>query len=136
MPHKCTQCGREFKDGSTEILKGCPSCGGKKFLYVREADRHDDVLEEKSIESIAEETKEEILEVKTEEERQSVELFDRIESIRVLNPGSYELNIKKLAESDELVVRLGNDERYMVDIISMAKSQKSQKPKKSKKSKK
>jgi predicted nucleic acid-binding Zn-ribbon protein len=136
MPHKCTQCGREFKDGSTEILKGCPSCGGKKFLYVREADRHDDVLEEKSIESIAEETKEEILEVKTEEERQSVEVFDRIESIRVLNPGSYELNIKKLAESDELVVRLGNDERYMVDIISMAKSNKSQKPKKSKKSKK
>ncbi|MGA9028872.1 MAG: Zn-ribbon containing protein, partial [Methanoregula sp.] len=21
MPHKCTKCGREYKDGSTEILK-------------------------------------------------------------------------------------------------------------------
>jgi ACR3 family arsenite transporter len=53
MPHKCTKCGREFRDGSTEILKGCPSCGSKKFLYVREEHRHRDVLEEKTITEIA-----------------------------------------------------------------------------------
>lgn len=123
MPHKCTKCGREFSDGSMEILKGCPSCGGKKFLYVSDSTRHDDVLEEKTIDEIAEDTQEEVLEVKpaTEEHR---EVFDRIESIRVLNPGSYELNIEKLAKSDEVVVRLGRDERYMVDILSMAKGKK------------
>jgi predicted nucleic acid-binding Zn-ribbon protein len=64
MPHKCTKCGREYRDGSTEILKGCASCGGKKFLYVKEAEIHRDVLEEKSIGEIAQETKEEILEVR------------------------------------------------------------------------
>jgi predicted nucleic acid-binding Zn-ribbon protein len=46
MPHKCTKCGREYKDGSTEILKGCESCGNKKFLYVKEAELNRDVLEE------------------------------------------------------------------------------------------
>jgi predicted nucleic acid-binding Zn-ribbon protein len=128
MAHKCTKCGREFKSGSTEILKGCPSCGGKKFLYVRESERHKDVLEEKSIEEIVEETQEEVLEVKDEKPLKA-DAFDRIESIRVLRPGSYELNIEKLAHSDEVVVRLGNDEKYMVDILSMAKSKKKQQQK-------
>ncbi len=63
MPHKCTKCGREYKDGSTEILKGCASCGGKKFLYVKDTEINKDVLEEKSIEDIAKETHEEILHV-------------------------------------------------------------------------
>jgi predicted nucleic acid-binding Zn-ribbon protein len=126
MPHKCTKCGREFKEGSTEILKGCPSCGGKKFLFVREAERHRDVLEEKSIDVIVEETQEEVLEVKPEP-RKHVEPYERVESIRVLKPGSYELNIEKLAQSDEVVVKLGKDERYLVDILSMAKSRKGKK---------
>jgi len=71
MPHKCTQCGREFKEGSTEILKGCPSCGGKKFLYVRRDDVHKDVLEEKSIEKLAEERNEEIIEIKPEKKEKT-----------------------------------------------------------------
>ena len=69
MPHKCTKCGREYKDGSTEILKGCASCGNKKFLYVKEAELNKDVLEEKSIEEIADESHEEILEVAGARER-------------------------------------------------------------------
>ncbi len=170
MAHKCTQCGREFQDGSNGILKGCPSCGGKKFLFIRPEDMHKDVLEEKSIKQIAEETKEQFLVIKEENEKQrpgtvgtsdnsgtgstsdtastdstpgtpgtastpgtsnipsapnppkNVEMYERIESITVINPGSYELNLEKLAESDELVIRMGNEDRYMVDIHSMGKN--------------
>ncbi|KLK88112.1 Zn-ribbon containing protein [Methanoculleus sediminis] len=125
MPHKCTQCGREFEDGSTKILKGCPSCGGKKFLYIREAERHDDVLKEKSIDEIARETGEEVLEVKQgQRKKEEIEVFERIESIRILGPGSYELNIEKLARSDEVVVGLEKEGKYVVDILSMAKKKK------------
>lgn len=120
MPHKCTRCGREFEDGSTEILKGCPSCGGKKFLYIRESTRHEDVLDEKTIETIAEETGEEALEVR-EATPKHVECYDRVESIRIVGPGSYELNIEKLAQSEEMVVGLGGEGKYMVDISSMNK---------------
>ncbi len=126
MPHKCTQCGREFKDGSTIILKGCPSCAGKKFLYVKESQQHDDVLKEKSPEELAEESRDEVLEVKPEPAR-SVQMHDRIESIRILAPGSYELNIEKLAESDERVIRLDTDGKYVLDILSMMKKQKKKK---------
>ncbi|KAF5078093.1 Zn-ribbon domain-containing protein [Methanoculleus horonobensis] len=125
MPHKCTQCGREFEDGSTKILKGCPSCGGKKFLYIREAERHDDVLKEKTIDEIAQETGEEVLEVKQDRrKKEDIEVFERIESIRILGPGSYELNIEKLARSDEVVVGLEKEGKYVVDILSMAKKKK------------
>ncbi|QSZ67752.1 hypothetical protein RJ40_09680 [Methanofollis aquaemaris] len=120
MPHKCTRCGREFEDGSTEILKGCPSCGGKKFLYVRDEQRHDDVLEEKSVEEIAEETGEETLEV-MEGVSGPVDCYERVESIRIVGPGSYELNIEKLAQSEDMVVGLGNEGKYMVDILSMGR---------------
>lgn len=130
MPHKCTKCGREFEDGSTEILRGCPSCGGKKFLYIGESTRHDDVLEEKTIEEIAAETGEEELEVKgapsparTAEENR-IDCYDRVESIRIVGPGSYELNIEKLARDDEMVVGLGKDGQYVVDIFSMGKRKK------------
>ena len=154
MAHKCTQCGREFQDGSDVILRGCPSCGGKKFLFVRPEDMHKDVLEEKSIKQIAEETKEQFLIIKEEKERtgmvgslgssgisgtsgsapsthgtpnaptppRHVEMYERIESITVLNPGSYELNLEKLAESDELVIRMGSEDKYMVDIHSMGQN--------------
>ena len=124
MPHKCTQCGREFEDGSTKILKGCPSCGGKKFLYIREAERHDDVLKEKTIEEIARDTGEDVLEVREDKRRAEIEVFERIESIRILGPGSYELNLERLARSDEVVVGLEKEGRYVVDILSMAKKRK------------
>ena len=120
----CTQCGREFEDGSTTILKGCASCAGKKFLYIREAERHDDVLKEKSIDEIARDTGEDVLEVRDGRKREEIEVFERIESIRILAPGSYELNIEKLARSDEVVVGLEKEGRYVVDILSMARKKK------------
>jgi hypothetical protein len=121
MPHKCTKCGREFRDGSTDILKGCPSCGSKKFLYVREEHRHRDVLEEKTITEIAQETKEEVLEVEAPET--ATDPRGRVESIRILAPGNYELNLKKLAESNDMVVGLGKDASYMVDIAAMGRKE-------------
>jgi predicted nucleic acid-binding Zn-ribbon protein len=34
MPHECTGCGRQFADGSKEMLSGCPDCGGSKFQFM------------------------------------------------------------------------------------------------------
>ena len=121
MPHKCTKCGREYKDGSTEILRGCASCGGKKFLYVKEAEINKDVLEEKSIDEIADESHEEVLEVVEPGKKKEVEMFDRVETIRIVSPGSYELNLEKMAQSDERIVSVGKEGSYIIDLMSMAK---------------
>jgi predicted nucleic acid-binding Zn-ribbon protein len=137
MPHKCTKCGREFRDGSTDILKGCPSCGSKKFLYIREEHRNRDVLEEKTITEIAQETKEEVLELVEAPAEAPADPRGRVESIRILSPGSYELNLKKLAETGDMVVGVGKDASYLVDISSMGKDEeKKEKGKKGKGKKK
>ena len=129
MPHKCTKCGREYKDGSTEILRGCASCGGKKFLYIKEAEINKDVLEEKSIEEIADESKEEVLEVveKPTTRKKEVEMYDRVETIRIVSPGSYELNLEKMAQSDQRIVSVGKEGNYIIDLMSMAKDDKKKK---------
>ena len=132
MPHKCTKCGREYKDGSTEILRGCASCGGKKFLYVKEAEINKDVLEEKSIEEIADESKEEVLEIVGQHtiSKKEVEMYDRVETIRIVSPGSYELNLEKMAKSDERIVSVGTEGSYIIDLMSMAKEEPKKKGKK------
>ena len=122
MPHKCTKCGREYKDGSTEILKGCESCGGKKFLYVKESELNKDVLEEKSMDEIADESNEEVLLV-VEPDKKQVEMYDRVETIRIVAPGSYELNLEKMAQTDERVVSVGKEGSYIIDLMSMAKEE-------------
>lgn len=126
MPHKCTKCGREYPDGSTEILKGCASCGGKKFLYVKEEELHKDVLEEKSIDEIATETKEDVLEVVAEPKKE-VEMYDRVETIKIVGPGTYELNIEKMAKGDERIISVGKEGVYNIDLLSFVREDRKKK---------
>ena len=74
-------------------------CGGKKFLYVKESEINKDVFEEKSIEQIAGDSKEEVLEIIEPKVRgkakKEVEMFDRVETIRIVGPGSYEAQYRQ-----------------------------------------
>jgi predicted nucleic acid-binding Zn-ribbon protein len=38
MPHICTRCSNVFDLGE-DILKGCPNCGWKKFMFVKKKPR-------------------------------------------------------------------------------------------------
>lgn len=35
MPHQCLKCGKTYPEGTAQILKGCPDCGGTKFFYTK-----------------------------------------------------------------------------------------------------
>jgi uncharacterized protein len=129
MPHKCVQCGRDYKDASPVILRGCESCGGRKFLYVGENDRNKDIMLEQSAEALAKEAPDQVLEV-TKGPDENIECHDRVESIRIIAPGMYELNIEKLATSDERVVGIGTEGNYLLDLHSMIKPGKDKKSRK------
>lgn len=129
MPHKCVQCGRDYKDASPVILRGCESCGGRKFLYVGENDRNKDVMLEQSVEALAKEAPDQVLVVNTEP-YEKTQYHDRVESIRIIAPGTYELNIEKLAYSDERVVGIGTEGNYLLDLHSMIKPGKDKKSRK------
>lgn len=99
MPHRCTSCGKEFADGDMQILKGC-ECGNNKFLYVPK--------DKKDVREKAEETRTQISEM-------------GIESVRIVAPGQYEINLDKILSRDEIVIALQQDGRYVLHLPSLLK---------------
>lgn len=142
MPHKCTRCENLFRDGAAIILNGCPKCGWNKFLYVREESKDADpvvkIPASTSTGQISPEASnfikevDEILGIKeekpeTEESRvepEQKEIGERIESIRILSPGQYELNLESLLERKEIVMALKEDGTYVVNLPSVFKKKK------------
>jgi len=121
MVHTCAKCGKVYPDSSPEILSGCTACGGKKFYFERPGTQQRPRSPPDPIPSEV---------VTGEVKRPSVEKEDqssRVESIRILGPGTYELNIEKMAESDDRVVGLGREGSYAVDLLSMAGKKKKKK---------
>ena len=138
MPHKCTRCENIFTDGAVEILNGCPNCGWNKFLYVREEPEAppsdtvaDDVKREpakKFLKEIDDFLVDHGVEVKEKVEQEPDE--DRIESVRIMGPGSYELNLDALLERKEIIMAMKEDGTYMVHLPSVFDNKKTKKKRK------
>ncbi len=117
MPHQCVRCNKFYDDGSDAILRGC-SCGAKLFFYVRK-----DALEkvkEMTAELTRDEKKEieeDVYEIIGEEEKEKPVILD-IESIRVLEPGKFEIDLVHLFKKDPLIYRVG-DGKYIIDLVSL-----------------
>ena len=137
MPHKCTRCEGIFRDGAAIILNGCPKCGWNKFLYVKDESTIPVVYAEKTAEippaatqfikevdellgnkQVHPEPKESKVEKKIEE------VGDRVESVRILSPGSYELNLDSIMKRDEIVMALKEDGTYIVHLPSVFQKKK------------
>jgi predicted nucleic acid-binding Zn-ribbon protein len=111
MVHTCAKCGKVYPDSSPEILSGCSACGGKKFYFERPGVR---IQAHAPSQCQKEEAPEELpVPVRNDD-------APRVESIRIIAPGTYELNIEKMAQSDDTVVGLGREGSYAVDLLSMA----------------
>jgi predicted nucleic acid-binding Zn-ribbon protein len=144
MPHKCTRCESIFKDGAAIILNGCPKCGWNKFLYVRdetpapeqfiksdasvgtgqispEASKF--IKEVDELLGIQDEPKQHEL-IKEPKVETPKEIGNRVESIRILSPGQYELNLESLLERKEIVMALKEDGTYVVHLPSVFKKKK------------
>jgi hypothetical protein len=102
MPHQCTKCGKEYADGDVRILSGC-ECGNNRFLYVPKVKRE----REEQVEEI----KEQLSEM-------------GIESVKILAPGMYEINLERILERDEIVIALQEDGRYVIHLPSLLRRRK------------
>jgi len=115
MPHQCVRCNTFYQDGSEEILKGC-TCGGKLFFYIKK-----DKLEKAKnvVTNLSEQQKnqieEDVLDIVGEERKGEPVVLD-IESIRIQEPGKYEIDLVHLFKGDPLVYKVGEG-KYIVDII-------------------
>lgn len=115
MPHQCVRCSKLYDDGAAEILKGC-LCGARLFFFIRK-----EKLEESRQEIQA--TLQEVDKVQVEQDvLQMVGATDDdapvvldFESVRVLKPGKYELDLVHLFRGDPLIFKLA-DGKYVIDI--------------------
>jgi predicted nucleic acid-binding Zn-ribbon protein len=110
-----------YPDGSKEILAGC-SCGGRFFFFMKE----------KSIEEAQKITQTLTSEDKVRMEKDALELVGEksekeemedhpvvldLESIRVNQPGKFEIDLVDLFNGEPLVYKL-SEGKYIIDIAS------------------
>ena len=133
MPHKCTRCEQVFEDGNSVILNGCPNCGWNKFLYVKDERQVDTAAAEKKQSAEDNKTSEsstndkfvrevnEVLGTTTSKIQKSswMEDGDRVESVRILGPGSYELNLSSIMERKEIIMAIKENGTYALHLPSV-----------------
>ncbi len=119
MPHQCVHCSKIIKVGSEEILKGCSNCGGHFFFYIRD----EQVKEIEETNKIPLEEFDTIDKFKVEEDvRAILKIEDEekpvildLESVRILGPGKFELDIVSLMNRKPIVFKL-EEGKYLIDL--------------------
>lgn len=124
MPHQCVRCNTMYPDGAAEILRGC-QCGARLFFYIKKKhlEEGQELINNLSIEEKQhiEEDISEILHIKHEDPDRPVVLD--IEAIRVMKPGTYELDLVHLFKKDPLIIKL-EEGKYMIDLAQAFKKKK------------
>ncbi len=125
MPHKCVHCNRMIAAGSKELLDGCSTCGGRFFFYIREEwlqkeQKIKEQLEKQigNIEQLSSSEKEkveaDVREILNVEDEEDPVILD-IESVRVISPGKFEIDLVALLNRKPIVFKL-QEGKYMIDI--------------------
>ncbi|MBT7102301.1 hypothetical protein HN935_02200 [archaeon] len=122
MPHQCVHCSKIIEVGSKEILEGCNSCGGKFFFYIRDEqaakikESKEEVIPEfNTVDKVkVEEDVRSILKVEDDEKPVILDL----ESVKVLGPGKFELDIVSLMNRKPIVFKV-SEGKYIIDIEGM-----------------
>ena len=121
MPHQCVKCGAMYPDGSQDVLKGCLTCKGKFFFYVRKEAIESSksfisnltVKDKKQIE-------EDVYDIMGIIEPEQPVILD-IENIRVVKPGQYEISLIDIFKKKPVVYRVGEG-KYIIDLVSTFKN--------------
>jgi uncharacterized protein len=127
MPHQCVHCSKIIEIGSKEILDGCSKCGSRFFFYIRDevAQRMKEQaavpLQEFST-AQKEKVESDVREILKVEDDEEPVILD-IESVRVIAPGKYELDLVSLLNRKPIVFKL-EEGKYMIDVESSLKPNK------------
>jgi predicted nucleic acid-binding Zn-ribbon protein len=122
MPHQCVRCNTFYEDGANEILKGC-KCGGKLFFYVKK----EQIAAAKEISTNLSRTDKEQIEddvydiIGVEKEESDEPVVLDLESIRVLKPGKFEIDLVHLFQKGQPLVYKLDEGKYMIDIVGSFK---------------
>lgn len=118
MPYRCVHCSKIYSDGSSEVLTGC-ECRSKFFFYLNDeklkaiqSQQEQDIVLTDSEKKQMEWEVREIAGVQTEEEP----IFLDFESVSVVKPGKYLIDITKLFEQKKPRVYKLEEGKYVIDL--------------------
>jgi hypothetical protein len=116
MPHQCVRCGTLYEDGDNTLLKGC-HCGGKLFFFIKK-DKLKQIQQATAELTIKEkeQIEKDVFDIVGSEIDASEPVVLDLESIRVLKPGKYELDLVHLFKKEPLIFKVGEG-KYMIDLI-------------------
>ncbi len=121
MAYKCVHCSSVYTDDAPEILNGCSGegCKSKFFFYIKEEKLKEiEARKELEPELNAREKKQmekEVRELVGIKEEQKPVFLD-FESIKVLKPGKYLIDVQKLFETGKPRVYRLEDGKYIIDL--------------------
>lgn len=113
MPHQCLSCNTMYENTSDVIIKGCPKCKKKLFLFIKK------IPENKAEIELTNEQKEIVLSelnglIDLDEPDKPV-VF-KLENIRVIESGKYEIDINQLMKKDKPLIYKVQDGTYLIDL--------------------
>ncbi|MBN2458781.1 hypothetical protein JXB28_00705 [Candidatus Woesearchaeota archaeon] len=120
MPHQCVRCGKMYEDASSNILKGC-TCGAKMFYFIKAEKLREMKEKPEAVLKLKPEEREQIEEdvydiIGNEIDRDKPVILD-FESVEILQPGKYQLDLVKLFHEKQPLVYKLEDGKYFVDVI-------------------
>jgi len=119
MPYKCVHCSKLYDDGSEEVLSGCNDCGRKFFFYIRKDQlekikaKEESELELSSSEKV--QIEKDVREISGFEDEEAPVFLD-FESVKVVKPGKYLVDLGNLFSMDKPRVYKLEDGKYIVDL--------------------
>ena len=126
MPYKCVHCSTVYADGSREILSGCSSCGRKFFFYIKE-DQLKKIEGQETLIDLSvngkEQIEKDVREISGIEDEEEPVFLD-FESVKIIKPGKYLVDIGKLFAYKEPRVYKLEDGKYIIDLSSTIKVEK------------
>ena len=125
MPYRCVHCSAIYEDGANELLTGCTSCKSKFFFYIK-GDKLKQILENSVPEPVLNNVEKKQIEEDVREiagiEDDETPVFLDFESIKIMKPGKYVLDLQKLFAMDKPRIYKLEDGKYIVDLSTIKKT--------------
>ena len=119
MAYKCVHCSQIFKDDASELVEGCSNCKSKFFFYIKD-DKLQQIIKNKENQPELSEQEKKQIEKDIRDisgiESEDQPVFLDFESIKVIKPGKYLLDIQKLFSSDKPQIYQLENGKYIVDL--------------------
>ena len=141
MPNQCVHCGKVFLDGSKELITGC-NCGSHFFYFIKQ-EYYDRLVNKKINADSDAELPKELSEIKTTlaeinkidkdkmekdvreiigvSEQEEIPVILDLESIRVIKPGKFEIDIVNLFNKKRPLIYKLEEGKYIIDLASTLK---------------